>query len=345
MKARSLPAIAAAACCLGLAPVAMALNDQDTVVTAVFSRVYNRYERPVRADGSPAPQTYVISKGGYVPGAGADPSIDDVKFSGIVRVLANHLAKQNYFPAKDGKKADLMLVVHWGKTRPFDDGSYRNSVNLSFDRIAGLQAGGSVLGSQGLLGRTGGLGSSEILGASPAVASASSDSAVQAATKAANEAGVASAAKSQFVQELFTLQVAEGARDDANRQTANLLGYTADLKRRNAPSIYAGAGTAYHDLVDEVEAERYYVSVAAYDFQAALRDHARKSLWTTRVSIAARGNRFDEKLLKMAADASRYFGRDSDHLVQTFERIPKVDYGELKVLGVVGEEKSAPAQH
>jgi len=127
MKTSPLRAIATALTCLAAAHFAAAMNENDSVVTAVFSRSFNKYERPTRADGSDQPLTYVVAKGGIQPGMYPDESMDDVKFAGIVRVLGKYLAKRSYFPAKDAKKADLMLVVHWGKTKPFDSGMYQNN--------------------------------------------------------------------------------------------------------------------------------------------------------------------------------------------------------------------------
>ena len=39
-------------------------------------------------------------------------------FSRIAEALAPELAQHQYFPAKDFRAADLLLVVHWGTTRP-----------------------------------------------------------------------------------------------------------------------------------------------------------------------------------------------------------------------------------
>src|SRR6187551_3155979 len=111
MKTYPLRKMAAALFCFGVANFAMAVDNTESVVTAVFSRSFNSYQRPARPDGSAQPLTYVIAKGGAQPGMNADDSMDDVKFAGVVRVLGKYLAKQAYFPAKDAKKADLMLVV------------------------------------------------------------------------------------------------------------------------------------------------------------------------------------------------------------------------------------------
>ena len=317
--------IAAGLIFLGGANFASALGDRDSVVTAVFSRSFNNYVRPVQADGSPEIQTYVVAKGGYAPGQDKDPSIDDVKFPGIVRVLGKYLAKQGYFPAKNAKKADLMLVVHWGKTVPAGDATQRNILELGLEHFARFQQLG------------GGIGRSP--GFQPTTQSNPQDAETKADMEAATE---------EMIEGMMLLQFTEGMRYEADQRNANLLGYTADMKSRNNPSLYAGAGTAYYDLLADLESERYYLAVTAYDFQDMLQHRNKKGLWRTVVSVDARNNRFDERLADMVDKASRYFGKDSGRLVQQFHYTPHVSLGELKVLGVVDEKpsngKSAPGK-
>ncbi|HWA85979.1 MAG TPA: hypothetical protein VG710_07145 [Opitutus sp.] len=328
MKTPSLPKIAAAVCCLCLANFVLASDDADSVVTAVFSRSFNNYERPVRSDGSPEVQTYVVAKGGYTPGLGSDPSMDDVKFAGIVRVLGKYLAKQGYYPAKDARKADLMLVVHWGKTVPGNQGTQQNILDEGVRGFEAFQRLGNGIGGK------------------PGAADPRDDVPPTAATfgeKQAQdqvEAAVTEAAQEEMVQGTYEIRFSQDMRIAADTYNANLLGYTAELKRRDNPSLYGGAGTAYYDLLADVESERYYVSVTAYDFQEAVQHKQKKGLWRTVTSIDARGNRFDESLTAMVDKASHYFGRDSERLVRQFDYTPHVSFGDLKVLGVVDGEPS-----
>ncbi|MEO6005193.1 MAG: hypothetical protein ABIZ04_01970 [Opitutus sp.] len=291
MKTRSLRKVAAALTCLAAAHVAAAVNEKDSVVTAVFSRSFNKYERPTRADGSNQPLTYVVAKGGAEAGMYPDQSMDDVRFAGIVRMLGKYLAKEAYFPANDGKKADLMLVIHWGKTIPFSDALSRNMLDQGLQRFSELRL-------------------NEVLG-------------------------------DDAVQGLMEIRFAQDARIAADRHNANLLGYTSELNRRDNPSLYAGAGTAYHDLISDLESERYYVAVTAYDFQEALQHKNKKGLWRTVASIDARDNRFDERLVTMIDKASKYFGRDTERLIRQFDYTPRINFGELKTLGVVDAEPSS----
>ena len=329
MKMNSTPMIAAALLCLAFASHAMALDEKDSVVSAIFSRSFNNYERPANPDGSPAIQTYVVSKGGYAKGLGADPSIDDVKFAGIVRVLGKYLAKQGYYPAKDPKKADLMLVIHWGKTIPYWNGTFQNVLDQGIQGFELMhQLGDGVGRAPGNFDYGDGL--------PPSAATFGTEQAQQQA-----DAAVKEVAQEQMVQGMYEIRFAQNMRIAADTYNANLLGYTGELKRRDNVSLYAGAGTAYDDLMADIESERYYVSVTAYDFQDALHNNHKKGLWRTVTSIEANGNRFDQKLTAMIEEASRYFGRDSGHLVRQFEYTPKVSIGDLELLGVV-EPKSKP---
>jgi hypothetical protein len=239
--------------------------------------------------------------------------MDDVKFAGIVRVLGKYLAKQSYYPAKDAKKADLMLVVHWGKTMPFGDGLNRSLVDH------GLQ--GFELSQRQKMGSLG-------------------ESSIFSSGKPANEteAAMNEAATSEMVQGMMEIRFAQDARIEADRRNANLLGYTAELNYRDNPSLYAGTNTAYNDLIADIESERYYVVVTAYDFQEALQHKNKKGLWRTVASIDAHGNRFDERLAQMLERASRHFGRDTGRLIRQFEYTPRINLGELKSLGVVDKK-------
>lgn len=315
MKTTPVRILAAALFCFGIPHFAAAVDSTDSVVTAVFSRSFNHYVRPATSDGRVQPLTYVIAKGGYAPGLGGDQSADDVKFAGIVRVLGKYLARQSYYPAKNGKAADLMLVVHWGKTIPGNDG-------LSRDLLAQGVQGFETLQLQQKLG----------IGRSPGI-----DYRAEARQKTRNAVTDAldEAAQEEMVQGLYEIRFAQDARIEAARLNANLLGYTAELKHRDNPSLFGGAGTAYNELMEDLEAERYYVSVTAYDFQEALKNNHKKGLWRTVASIDARGNRFDEKLMTMVERASRFFGRDSERLIRQFEYTPRIDLGELKQIGLV----------
>jgi hypothetical protein len=102
------------------------------------------------------------------------------------------------------------------------------------------------------------------------------------------------------------------------------------------------------ELISEIEENRYFVVLMAYDFQLMWKQKKHKLLWETRFSISERRNQFDKALPVMAQYASRYFGRDSRGLMRT--RVPegRVEIGEVRSLGDVpakpGSGSGQPAE-
>jgi hypothetical protein len=101
--------------------------------------------------------------------------------------------------------------------------------------------------------------------------------------------------------------------------------------------------TALHqvreDIVDDVEENRYFVVLLAYDFQTLWKHKQRKLLWETRFSIRERGHDFGKELGAMAQFASRYFGKDSDGLIRKPMRDVRITIGDPKFLGYEAETK------
>jgi hypothetical protein len=130
-------------------------------------------------------------------------------------------------------------------------------------------------------------------------------------------------------------------RDKRDFENAAMLGY-------DSPGII---GTEYgnyvrgtplsverDDLYNEIEENRYFVVLMAYDFQLIWKQKKHKLLWQTRFSISERRNAFDRALPLMAQYASKYFGQDSHGLLR--ERVPegRVEIGAVKSLGTVPEK-------
>ncbi len=61
-------------------------------------------------------QTYQLILGRYFPGNVKDPSMEKVTLDDIVQNLAVHLQKQNFYPHRDPKEGDLLIVIHYGAT-------------------------------------------------------------------------------------------------------------------------------------------------------------------------------------------------------------------------------------
>jgi hypothetical protein len=84
--------------------------------------------------------------------------------------------------------------------------------------------------------------------------------------------------------------------------------------------------------MSQVEINRYYVILRAYDFQTAWKEKKLKLLWETRFSLGQRLHDFGKNLPTMAQSASIYFGHDSYGLI--YRPVPegRVEVGEATVL-------------
>ena len=116
-----------------------------------------------------------------------------------------------------------------------------------------------------------------------------------------------------------------------------LLGYESELAETANLENTALKG-AREGLMSDLEDNRYFVILMAYDFQTAWKMKKHKLLWETRISLRQRGNDFGKRLPEMVLNAEKYFGEDTDGLVRN--RIPegRVDIGEPKVIDNPGEK-------
>jgi len=123
---------------------------------------------------------------------------------------------------------------------------------------------------------------------------------------------------------LHMLEMANRQRDLLDFKNAGMLGYdTTDLVGTDYGTYirHTALGVAQRDVVDEIEENRYFVVLMAYDFQLLWKEKKHKLLWETRFSVNERHNQFDRALPVMARYASRYFGEDSGGLLRT--RVPE----------------------
>ncbi len=203
-------------------------------------------------------------------------------------------------------------MITWGTTVPFNDETYRRGLDQY------LSAANSA---------------SEAAAAVPEGEGRSADGLPTAA------ASVAGAARDQLEDQYQQTKAFQNMRMRANEQNAKLLGYMREIKYHDNISRVAGGRSYYDDLINDIESERYFVIISAYDFQALLKEKKPKLLWVTRVSIQKNRNRFDQDLATMVAQAAQYFGRDSGRLVREYHE-GKVILGDLKVVGY--EDEPAP---
>jgi hypothetical protein len=131
-------------------------------------------------------------------------------------------------------------------------------------------------------------------------------------------------------------------RDLLDSKNAKILGYNFEKPIEsdfgNFTTATGPSGLLQDELLSEIEDNRYYVVLLAYDFQLFRTKNRHKLLWETRFSINELHNHFDKALPVMAQYASAYFGQDSHGLLR--RRVPEghVEVGEPKSLGPLPEK-------
>jgi len=289
-----------AACLLGLAALSLASVSlrADEPIEAVSSRVSSDYVRTKLPDGSFQPEGYAFGKGGYWSGPIDDKSIDRMGFMEIAHTIAGPLAAQGYVPSRDPRATKLLIMVYWGTTYAPEHASDSPLYNHLSDAI---QA---------------------------AFVSKQEHDPVQ-VTEQFEDAEMAAYAQ---------VQKENHRRDVADGRNASMLGYDSWWEA----TFTAPAGTPLEqrkrDMMSELEEDRYFVVLMAYDFQMMWKDKKRKLLWETRFSISEHRNEFDKQLPAMALEASRFFGRDSHGLTHRDLPEGRVDVGEVRNLGTVPEK-------
>jgi hypothetical protein len=228
-----------------------------------------------------------------------DDSIDKLKFIDVARIVAGPLAAQNYLPTKDPDKTTLLIMVYWGLTTV----PAPLSASAAFANVQTAQTNLQMA-----------------LQERPPI---------PAAILAARD-------QLAFAQE--ALRSENRVRDQTDLENAKILGYGAELEAiarfEQTPFQYLR-----DELIEELEGNRYFVVLMAYDFQLMWKQKKHKLLWETRFSIRQIHNDFDKQLEAMAEHASQYFGQDTQGLIR--KPIPEgnVKVGDLKVLGVEPEKK------
>ncbi len=278
----------------------------ETIGTAVYSRVGHGYKRERLKDGTFKPEYYALSNGGRIAGTTTDITIDRVTYPEVAEIAARLLAQQNYHYAQSKEQATLLIVLQWGSTIAPNGMNYSQSVN----------AVGSMLAANGPQG----MGSLD--------------------TGMAGMTGAGGEAESGMMQ----MMMENRARDKINEANARVLGYIDDINESNDIRRWAGGGDRYRDLIDDVEESRYYIAISAYDFPELTKNGKRKLLWQTRVSVRSPGNRFDDSFAAMLKGASKYFGQDSGRLVRGEESKGTVELGDLKFLGEAESKEREPAK-
>jgi len=269
-------------------------------IEAVASKVAPDYIREKQPDGTFKTEFYAFGKGGDWGGPIKDDSIDKVDFMDVARTIAPALAGQQYAPARDPKTTKLLVMVYWGTT----------TVPQPYENDPLYQAYYQALEEYHLL----------LSGIPPQVDEAN----------AVLTAG------------LHQLEIENHIRDRLDFKNAGMLGYDMSgligTERGNYLS-HTALRTERNDEVDEIEANRYFVVLMAYDFQLLMKSKKHKLLWAARFSINELHNQFDKALPAMAQYASKYFGQPSNGLIRERLLNPDVKIGEPTLIQFLGDEK------
>ena len=286
-------------------PVAAPAVEGAVGITAVSSRVTKDYVRTRLPDGSFQPEYYAFGDGGRLDGPFRDASIDKLKFLDIMRVIVGPLKAQSYVPAKDLNAEKLLIMVYWGTTIVPDSFSTTTG-NLTYQKAQDMTEE-----------------MSSAMGGGNSAAARNAEVAVAAAFRAAN----------------LQLSMENIQREQLDIKNARLLGYDSENMIGTLNGEWAGhlgaSGEKRDEILSEIEENRYFVVLMAYDFQVFRNEGKHKLLWETRFSINEPRNDFGKALSVMAQYASRYFGQDSHGLLRV--KVPEgtVLIGEPKSLGEV----------
>jgi hypothetical protein len=298
---RPLPCLFLAATCLlapRLSPLLQAAD--DTVSTAVFSRVSKEYRRERLPEGGFKPEFYAIANGGMVAGTSRDQTVERVTYPEVAGLIMRELAKQGYQYARNAREASLLVVLHWGNTLPYNAINFQQSLGPASQAMSNLQQLKNGVASQSEIDR----------------------------------------AQGDLDTALDLVEMERLVRNTYVAPNARLLGYIEDINDSNDIRRLTSVGDdRYRDMMADVEESRYYVIVSAYDFQELVKHGKQKLLWVTRVSVRSPGNSFDESVGAMLKNASHYFGRESGKLVRGEELRGRVELGELKFLGEVKDKR------
>ncbi len=308
---------------LGFLSATAGFGANDYFATAIAARADQSYVRERDNDGNYAREYYTFGEGGRWGGPMTDTSIDKLSFTDVAHLIAPSLRSQNYAPAVDPKKTRLLIMVYWGATDgavDYSGGMAAQNLSKASEHLRQVTGAGNASQGWGKWVNTfppGGVGKDgEALRA--ALDKQAADSEIQAA--------------------LVANAMANRMRDQQNWRNAGMLGYETEVSAFSDQQFTA-LRNVHRDAVDEIEDNRYFVVLMAYDFQRLLKKHEHVLLWETRISIRQRGNDFDKSLPAMAGYGSQFYGRDSKGLIRGRKLNERIRLDELKIIGVEPDAK------
>lgn len=317
------------------------------IVTAVAAHASNSYVRSQLPDGEFKPEFYAFGEGGRWDGPMIDLSFDKLTFLDVAQAIAPPLETQNYLPAKDPAKAKLLIMVYWGLTAGTAGGA---SSSIAMQRSSGANQGlAEASQNRAVVNAASGRGNSR--GVYLQRASLGSNWGTYdynpfppGGLPSSNTVDVfgamldQQAAQGELDAALLLNAVENRQRDQQNLKNASMLGYDSELAAASTLD-FSALRNRHQDALDEIEENRYFVVLMAYDFQQIARNKKHVLLWETRFSIRQQGNDFDKKLATMANYAARYFGQNTNGLVHKHDLKENIKLHETKFIGEVPDKK------
>ena len=301
--------------------------DATENVTVVASRASGDYRRATAGNGNYQPEYYAFAQGGRWNAAVSDPSLDAMSFMDLARTVALPIATQEYIPTRDPKETKLLIVVYWGRTNT-GGGVDNNSALQNLQSASAAATSAKAANEQQKIAATkiGGSGDAGNM----VCGHIETNTTPQQVTDIINADNAVSGA-------MGIVAAQNAASDKAYEQNAAMLGYDSLFNETNTMSAPAFQYRR-KDAIDELEHDRYFVVLMAYDFQMMWKEKKHKLLWETRLSIGQRGNEFNQQVAMMAKAAAQYFGKDTHGLVRENLPVGHVNVGAVKNLGDVAEK-------
>jgi len=279
-------------------------------IEAVASKVSSDYVRTKLPDGTFQPEFFSFGNGGNWGGEIKDLTIEKLTFLDVAHVIATPLSNQKYLPATDPKTTKLLIMLYWGTTAvppPYEaDTLYQNYKNSleEYRRII-EQTGGHLVDGNAV-------------------------------------GGMVEEADDVLSAGMHQLDMENRIRDRIDFRNAAMLGYdTSGLVGTDYGKYLSH--TAMRDEGDdekaEIEENRYFVVLMAYDFQLLWKQKKHKLLWEIRFSVNQRHNEFDKALPAMAQYAARYFGQPTNGLVRQRLLNDNVEIGEPTLIQFLSDPK------
>ncbi len=126
----------------------------------------------------------------------------------------------------------------------------------------------------------------------------------------------------------------------ANSMDNRSLGIGRALNRKNINT------TEEFDLRVELEDERYFIILMAYDYAKLRETKEKELLWTTRFSVPAIGTNFVDAYPALARAAREYYGTSLEKYAKTTTQFgtATVDIGDLETVGIEESSEDAPEE-